>query len=83
MWQQGMRRVGLKITKSLEQTLKQQNTFWHEKIDLDKLKGYVYALVDPKESTVFYIGRAGGNEAQGNKRPDAHLKEAIEYRDNQ
>lgn len=43
----------------------------------DKLGGYVYALVDPRDNSVFYIGLAGGIEAKGNNRPDNHLSETA------
>lgn len=59
--------------------MEMQNDFWDKKLDLEKLKGYVYGLVDPRDKSIFYIGRGGGNEAQGNTRPNCHLHEAIQY----
>ena len=56
-----------------------QATFWNSKIDIKKLGGYVYGLVDPRCGSIFYIGKGGGLEAQGNKRPDGHLEEALNY----
>jgi len=56
-----------------------QTTFWNYKIDVKKLGGYVYALIDPRDDSIFYIGKGGGLEAQGNKRPDRHLEEALNY----
>jgi hypothetical protein len=39
----------------------------------EKLGGYVYALRDPRNGAVFYIGKAGGWDAQGNDRVLAHF----------
>ena len=37
---------------------------------------YVYALRDPRDRKVFYVGKAGGAEGQGNQRVFAHFAEA-------
>jgi hypothetical protein len=42
----------------------------------EALGGYVYALRDPRDKEVFYIGKAGGWDAQGNDRVLAHFGEA-------
>ena len=42
----------------------------------EALGGYVYALRDPRDCQVFYIGKAGGWDAQGNDRVLAHFGEA-------
>lgn len=55
-----------------------QKTFWDGKLDLSKLGGYVYALMDPRNRQVFYIGLGGGKSSQGNNRPDDHLQEASD-----
>jgi hypothetical protein len=42
---------------------------------------YVYALVDPRDSRVFYVGKGGGQEeSNGNARVFAHLNEADHVR---
>ena len=56
-----------------------QTTFWNSKIDVKKLGGFVYGLVDPRYNSIFYIGKGGGLAGQGNKRPDGHLEEALNY----
>lgn len=43
---------------------------------LDVLKGYIYALRDPRDKKVFYVGKAGGKENQGNDRVQRHFEEA-------
>jgi hypothetical protein len=45
------------------------------------LGGYVYALRDPTNKEVFYIGKAGGWDAQGNDRVLAHFFEARACQD--
>jgi len=52
-----------------------KTTFWDGKLQEDKLGGYVYALADPLDDSIFYVGLAGGLDGQGNKRPDGHLIE--------
>jgi hypothetical protein len=52
-----------------------KTTFWDGKLKINLLGHYVYALVDPKDDSVFYIGLAGGDEGKGNNRPDHHLDE--------
>lgn len=54
-----------------------KTTFWDGKLQENKLGNYVYALVDPRDDSVFYVGLAGGLEGQGNNRPDEHLIEAA------
>ena len=56
-----------------------QKHFWISKIDPNKLGGYVYGLVDPRDNSIFYIGKGGGKKAQGNFRPEAHLEEAQTF----
>lgn len=53
-----------------------QTAFWGGKFHEDKLGFYVYALVDPRDNKIFYIGKAGGKDGLGNSRPNDHLKEA-------
>jgi|CXWL01.1.fsa_nt_gi hypothetical protein len=55
-----------------------RRSFWISKVREDKLGGYVYCLVDPNGSEVFYVGKGGGILGQGNDRPDRHLKAAYE-----
>lgn len=55
-----------------------KTTFWNGKLNENKLGGYVYALVDPTDDSVFYVGLAGGIEAKGNNRPDGHLVETLQ-----
>jgi len=57
---------------------KMKTTFWNGKLDENKLGAYVYALVDPTDDSVFYVGLAGGIEAKGNNRPDGHLLETAQ-----
>ena len=52
-----------------------KTTFWDGKLKEELLGNYVYALVDPKDDSVFYVGLAGGLEGKGNNRPDHHLEE--------
>ncbi len=40
------------------------------------LRGYVYALRDPRDQKIFYIGKAGGKDASGNGRVLDHFEEA-------
>lgn len=54
-----------------------KKTFWDGRLQEDRLGGYVYALVDPRKNSVFYVGLAGGLEGQGNNRPDCHLIETA------
>ena len=42
----------------------------------DKLGWYVYALCDPRDRKVFYVGKAGGNNGQGNDRIFNHFASA-------
>tara|TARA_B110000503_G_scaffold43581_1_gene71239 strand:+ start:625 stop:1482 length:858 start_codon:yes stop_codon:yes gene_type:complete len=56
-----------------------QKFFWISKIDAKKLGGYVYGLVDPRYNSIFYIGKGGGLEGQGNFRPEGHLEEAQKF----
>lgn len=42
----------------------------------DKLGNYVYVLCDPRDRKVFYVGKAGGREAQGNNRIFNHFGKA-------
>lgn len=55
-----------------------KTTFWNGKLNENKLGAYVYALVDPTDDSVFYVGLAGGIEAKGNNRPDCHLIETSQ-----
>ena len=41
-----------------------------------QLMSYVYALIDPRDRRIFYIGKGGGNAGDGNDRPLHHLDEA-------
>ena len=43
-----------------------------------KLGSYVYALRDPRDRKIFYVGKAGGLESQGNERVFSHFSEARE-----
>jgi hypothetical protein len=43
---------------------------------LARLGRYVYGLRDPRDRKVFYIGKAGGNKAQGNDRVTDHFDDA-------
>lgn len=52
-----------------------KTSFWDGKLKEELLGNYVYALVDPKDDSVFYVGLAGGLEGNGNNRPDNHLEE--------
>ncbi len=54
--------------------------FFRRKVIEDFLGSYVYALLDPRsdKNNVFYVGKAGGREGQGNTRPDGHLFETAE-----
>jgi hypothetical protein len=52
-------------------------TFFRNKVIEDRLGAYVYALIDPRGPNVFYIGKAGGRDGEGNTRPDAHLEGAA------
>jgi hypothetical protein len=52
-----------------------KTSFWDGKLKEELLGNYVYALVDPKDDSVFYVGLAGGLEGKGNNRPDHHLDE--------
>jgi hypothetical protein len=45
----------------------------------EALGGYVYALRDPRTREIFYIGKAGGWDAQGNDRVLAHFWEARAF----
>jgi hypothetical protein len=51
-------------------------SFWDSRINADKLGAFVYALVDPRNSEVFYVGKGGGKFGGGNERPDHHLAAA-------
>lgn len=42
------------------------------------LGNYVYALIDPRCGSIFYIGKGGGNLNAGNRRVLDHLAEASE-----
>ena len=42
----------------------------------DELGSYVYALRDPRDNEIFYIGKAGGRESSGNTRVLDHYNEA-------
>jgi len=44
-----------------------------------KLQCYVYALRCPRDKRIFYIGKAGGKDSQGNKRVLAHFEEAERW----
>jgi uncharacterized protein len=55
-------------------------SFWESRIDADKLGAFVYALVDPRNSEVFYVGKGGGTLGDGNERPDHHLASAERSR---
>lgn len=55
-------------------------SFWDSRIDADKLGAFVYALVDPRNSEVFYVGKGGGKFGDGNERPDHHLARAERAR---
>lgn len=57
-----------------------KTTFWDGKLKEELLGNYVYALVDPKDDSVFYVGLAGGLEGKGNNRPDHHLEETKKAR---
>lgn len=45
-------------------------------LTLAKLGRYVYALRDPRDRKVFYIGKAGGADGHGNERVFHHFDEA-------
>lgn len=47
----------------------------------EALGGYVYALRDPRDKVVFYVGKAGGWDAQGNNRVLAHFADARARQD--
>ncbi|NOT65708.1 MAG: hypothetical protein HOP06_06750 [Methylotenera sp.] len=55
-----------------------QQSFWNGRLIEEKLGAYVYALIDPQQDEVFYIGLAGGLNEQGNNRPIGHLNETSE-----
>ena len=57
-----------------------QDKFWNGELDESRLGNYVYALVDPRDKSIFYIGLAGGLSDKGNQRPLAHLEETRERR---
>lgn len=42
----------------------------------EALGSYVYALCDPRDRKVFYVGKAGGKEGQGNTRIFSHFDDA-------
>lgn len=48
-------------------------SFWSTKLREEMLGAYVYAIIDPRDKAVFYIGQAGGVLGKGNDRPDHHL----------
>lgn len=48
----------------------------------ERLGAYVYALRDPENSEVFYVGKAGGKKSQGNQRVLDHFVEARNSREN-
>ncbi len=45
------------------------------KVEIEKLRYYVYCLVDPRDSTIFYVGKGRGN------RVFEHAKNAVEQDD--
>lgn len=45
----------------------------------ERLRGYVYVLRRPRDKHIFYIGKGGGFEAQGNRRVLEHFDEADEW----
>jgi hypothetical protein len=49
---------------------------YFDSVITEKLGSYVYALTDPRDKKVFYIGKAGGKEGQGNNRIFSHFEEA-------
>ncbi len=50
-------------------------SFFRDRVIEDRLGSYVYMLRDPRNGKVFYVGKAGGHDGQGNTRPDRHLNE--------
>lgn len=53
----------------------------NEEFDFDeathkRLGSYVYALRDPRDRKIFYVGKAGGTRGQGNQRVLEHFEEA-------
>jgi len=55
-----------------------RRTFFRDKVIEDRLGAYVYFLVHPVTKRPFYVGKAGGLDAQGNTRPDAHLSDTLD-----
>ncbi len=45
---------------------------------IEKLGHYVYVLCDPRDSKVFYVGKAGGTKGLGNNRVFSHFDAARE-----
>ena len=43
----------------------------------EALGSYVYALRDPATKCIFYVGKAGGRDAKGNRRALDHFDEAA------
>lgn len=54
-----------------------QKHYWGGRFNEERLGGYVYVLVDPRDSKneIFYIGKGGGISGKGNDRAEAHLDE--------
>lgn len=49
---------------------------------MEKLGHYVYALTDPRDKKVFYVGKAGGREGLGNDRIFSHFAAARQELEN-
>ena len=61
------------------------NGFNDEQFDdatMNKLGSYVYALCDPRDKKIFYVGKAGGKDSKGNNRIFSHFEEARQALNN-
>ncbi len=48
---------------------------------IESLGCYVYALVDPRNNKIFYIGKGGGKDGRGNNRVFQHVKCTLDKND--
>lgn len=56
-----------------------KNRPWHFTLGADERLGfYVYALIDPRDSKVFYVGRGSGNAARPSDRLFNHFQETCD-----
>lgn len=53
--------------------IKGYNEEFFDQATTEALGHYIYALCDPRDRKVFYVGKAGGQEGQGNNRIFSHF----------